>query len=68
MDSNFYYNEFGELAGRSQPDPDYLFTRIFYQNITRARSSLSFVVLNNPEVFETLIKIKNNRMNYTVKQ
>ena len=68
MDSNFYYNEFGELAGRSQPDPDYLFTRLFYQNITRARSSLSFVVLNNPEVFETLIKIKNNRMNYTVKQ
>ena len=68
MDSNFYYNEFGELAGRSQPDPDYLFTRLFYQNITRARSSLSFVVLNNPEVFETLIKIKNNRLNYTVKQ
>ena len=68
MDSNFYYNEFGELAGRSQPDPDYLFTRLFYQNITRARSSLCFVVLNNPEVFETLIKIKNNRLNYTVKQ
>ncbi len=68
MDSNFYYNEFGELAGRSQPDPDYLFTRLFYQNITRARSSLSFVVLNNPEVFETLIKIKNNRLNYTVKR
>ena len=68
MDSNFYYNEFGELAGRSQPDPDYLFTRLFYQNITRARSSLSFVVLNNPEVFETLIKIKNNRLNYIVKQ
>ena len=61
MDSNFYYNEFGELAGRSQPDPDYLFTRLFYQNITRARSSLCFVVLNNPEVFETLLKIKNNR-------
>ena len=68
MDSNFYYNEFGELAGRSQPDPDYLFTRLFYQNITRARSSLSFVVLNNPEVFETLIKIKNNRLNYIVKR
>ena len=68
MDSNFYYNEFGELAGRSQPDPDYLFTRLFYQNITRARSSLSFVVLNNPEVFETLIKIKNNRLTYIVKR
>ena len=61
MDSNFYYNEFGELAGRSQPDPDYLFTRLFYQNITRARSRLCLVVLNNPEIFETLLKIKNNR-------
>lgn len=65
MDSNFYYNEFGELAGRSQPDPDYIFTRLFYQNITRARSRLCLVVLDNPEVFETLIKIKNNR-NYSM--
>jgi hypothetical protein len=62
MDSNFYYNEFRELAGRNQPDPDYLFMRLFYQNITRARSRLCLVVLNNPEVFETLIRIKNNRL------
>ncbi len=62
MDSNFYYNEFGELSGRNQPDPDYLFMRLFYQNITRARSRLCLVVLDNPEVFEILIKIKNNRL------
>ncbi len=36
--------------------------RLFYQNITRARSRLCLVVLNNPEVFETLIRIKNNRL------
>ena len=45
MDSNFYYNEFRELAGRNQPDPDYLFMRLFYQNITRARDNVRILAV-----------------------
>ena len=68
MDSNFMYNQFGELMGKAHPNPDYLFTRLFYQNVTRARVRLCIVVLNNPEVLRTLIKIKNNRLIYEVKR
>lgn len=60
LDDNFRYNESGELEGREHPNPDYLFPRLFYQNITRAREKLCIIVLNNPSMFEKMLKIKDN--------
>ncbi len=68
LDSNFLYNKFGELTGKEHPNPDYLFSRLFYQNVTRARVKLCLVVLQNPDVFRKLIKIKNNRLIYEARQ
>ncbi len=62
LDSNFRYNESGDLEGREHPNPDYLFPRLFYQNITRAREMLCIIVLNNPNMFEILLKIKDNSL------
>ena len=60
LDNNFQYSKEGELEGRVHPNPDYLFPRLFYQNITRARERLCIIVLNNPDVFERLLQIKDN--------
>ena len=60
LDENFGYSEAGELEGKSHPNPDYLFLKLFYQNITRAREKLCIVVVGNVDVFERLLKIKMN--------
>ena len=62
IDSSFRYNENGELEGTKHPDPHSLFARLLYQNITRARSRLCVIVLNNPDVFRNLLRIKNHRL------
>lgn len=60
IDSNFRYSESGILQGKEHPNPDYLFAKLFYQNITRARKRLCVIVLDNPNIFEKLIRVKNH--------
>lgn len=62
IDKNFRYDSNGELEGREHPCPEYLFPKLFYQNITRAREKLCIIVLDNLDVFEKLITIKYNSL------
>ncbi len=63
LDNNFRYNENGELeGGETHPNPNYLFTRLFYQNIYRTREKLCLVIPNNPDMFEKLLKLKKNQL------
>ena len=64
MDDNFRYDENGELTAKVQPDPDYLFQRLFYQNITRARKRLCLAVFRNPELLGWLLGIKNYTLDF----
>ena len=64
MDNTFRYDEQGELIARKHPDPDYLFQRLFYQNITRARKRLCLAVYRNPQLLACLLGIKNYTLNY----
>ena len=64
MDKNFEYDENGELTAKEHPDPDYLFQRLFYQNITRARKRLCLAVFDNPELLKCLLGIKNYTLHY----
>lgn len=57
IDDNFKYSEDGVLQGRVHPNPDYIFAKLFYQNITRAREKLAIIVWNNLELFEQLLTI-----------
>lgn len=43
MDSNFYY-ENGILKAKLHPNPDYIFTKLLYQGLTRARSDIAIVI------------------------
>lgn len=62
MDNNFRYSDDGDLEGKEHPNPDYLFSRLFYQNISRTRERLCIIVLNNPKMFRKLLMIKENEM------
>ena len=64
MDSNFSYDDNGELIAKKHPNPDYLFQRLFYQNITRARKKLCLAVINNPKMLECLLGIKNHTIDF----
>ena len=66
IDNNFRYSGKGELEAKEHPNPDYLFPRLFYQNISRTREKLCIVVLENKMIFEQLLKIKMNCLEFNI--
>lgn len=59
MDSSFYYDENGILQGVTHPNPDYLYPKLFYQGITRARENIALIVVDAPELFSKVVSIVN---------
>ena len=59
MGQNFRYVD-SRLHSPKHPNPNYIFSKLFYQGITRAREKLAIIVHRNPELYRTLIKIKQN--------
>ena len=60
MDRNFQYNVDGKLQTYEHPYYNYIFSKLFFQGITRARDKLCIVVVDNDEIFKKLIGIKFN--------
>lgn len=58
MDDAFRYGD-GRLACREHPNPNYLYSKLLLQAISRTRIRLCIVVRNNKDLFEQLLKIKN---------
>ena len=59
MDSNFYYKD-GKLEARQHPNPDYIFTKLLNQGITRARSDLALIITDK-ELLRNILILFNNR-------
>ena len=58
LDRNFRYGENGKLQGRVHPNPNYLFNKLFYQAVSRAREKLCIIVIGNAQLFEKINAIK----------
>lgn len=58
MDKNFRYAEDGHLQGKEHPNPDYLFDKLWYQGVSRAREKLCILVIGNELLFDNLLRIK----------
>lgn len=58
MDENFNYSSKGHLMTREHPYNNYLFYKLFYQGVSRAREKLCIVVVDNPELFGHILGIK----------
>ena len=57
IDSNFYYNENGELCSRRHPNPNYIYTKLLFQGLTRARYKICLIIWNNARAMEQITKI-----------
>ena len=57
MGQNFRYNEEKRLIGADHPYPNYLYTQLFYQGITRAREKLAIIIIENKQLFEDILSI-----------
>ncbi|EAC7953554.1 AAA family ATPase [Listeria monocytogenes] len=57
IDSSFLYNSKGNLMSKKHPNPDYLFNKLLYQGLTRVREKLGIIIVNNPNVFSTILEI-----------
>ena len=57
MDGSFYYDENGILQGIAHPTPDYLYPNLFYQGVTRVRDKLAIIVVDEPRLFDSIVKI-----------
>ena len=42
-------------------NPDYIYTQLLYQGLTRVREKLCIVVFDNPDVYKNLLRIADNR-------
>ena len=58
MDSNFKYGEDGCLQGRIHPNPDYIFYKLWYQGVSRAREKLCILIIGNEPLFNNILKVK----------
>ncbi|EPR4667168.1 DNA/RNA helicase domain-containing protein [Listeria monocytogenes] len=57
IDKSFYYNSNGKLEANTHPNPDYIFNKLLYQGLTRVRENLGLIILDNPDVFSTILEI-----------
>ena len=57
LDTSFYYDSVGRLAGVPHPDPDVLYPNLFYQGITRVQEKLALIVLENDLLFDNISQI-----------
>lgn len=58
MDNNFRYTKEGHLQGRTHPNPDYIFYKLWFQGVSRAREKLCILIIGNEELFNNILKVK----------
>ena len=60
IDKNFAYDENKQLAAYEHPNPDYLYAKLLFQEMTRVREKLCIIVIDNLPVFKAILKIKQS--------
>lgn len=60
IDNTFSYDSSGKLVAKTHPNPDYLFTKLLYQDVTRAREKLCVLVIEDTRLLKKVLEIKNS--------
>lgn len=58
LDDNFYYSEKKHLETKEHPSGNYLFSKLLYQGLSRAKVRLCLVIVDNPDLFKKVLGIK----------
>lgn len=56
LNEKFYYLD-GNLSAQVHANPDYLFTKLLYQEVTRTRNELCIIIENNPDVLSQVLSL-----------
>ena len=62
LDNNFRYKN-GVMACGVHPNPDYLYQKLFYQAITRVREKIAIIVVENEQMFNTILGVLRGQEN-----
>lgn len=57
MNKTFKYDEVGRLRASVHPNPDYLYTKLLYQGLSRVRDKLAIIVVDNDLLLEKILDI-----------
>ena len=57
MDKSFYYDENEQLKCVEHPNPDYIYTQLLYQGLTRAREKIAIIIVENLELMHKIASI-----------
>ena len=60
MGEEFFYNTEKKLSYKSVSGVPYSLTKMLYEAVTRVKSDLYLIILNNPKLFKTYLKILYN--------
>ena len=59
----FHYTDKGQLVADPHPNPDYMFTKMLYQGLTRAREKIILIV-TRPAMLNEILELFYNGSNY----
>ena len=57
MDSTFYYDSNYRLKAKEHPNPNYLYTKLLLQGLTRVREKLALIIVGDTSLFDSIIGI-----------
>jgi len=60
MDDNFYYDG-SILKGKTHPNPDYIFTQLLYQGLTRVREKLALIITDETLLSRVLVLFEKHK-------
>lgn len=63
MDKNFIYNENNKLVPFRHPNPNYIYSQLLLQGLTRTREKLTIIIIDNENLFKKILSIINNTSN-----
>ena len=55
LDDTFYYDDSNVLRGIGHPNPDYIYTKLLYQGLSRVREKLALVVVDNEQLLQKIL-------------
>ena len=61
MDDTFYYDNNQRLRAKEHPNPNYLYTKLLLQGLTRVREKLALIVVGDLSLFGSIIDIVRPR-------
>ena len=55
LDETFYYDQSNILRAVEHPNPDYIYTKLLYQGLSRVREKLALIIVGNEQLLQKIL-------------